>query len=66
MDAKTRPLRMVSTQGPFQIWGQIQTEGEGMEKIFHANGNLPKKGGVTIIISDKIGLKIKNITIVKI
>ena len=32
-----------------------------MEKIFHANGN-QKKAGVAILISDKIDLKIKNIT----
>ena len=30
------------------------------KKIFHANGN-QKKGGETILISDKIDLKIKNI-----
>ena len=32
-----------------------------MENIFHANGKL-KKAGVAILISDKIDLKIKNIT----
>ena len=32
-----------------------------MEKIFHANGK-QKKAGVAILISDKIYLKIKNIT----
>ena len=32
-----------------------------MEKIFHTNGN-QKKDGVAIFISDKIDLKIKNIT----
>jgi len=32
-----------------------------MEKIFHTNGN-QKKAGVAIFISDKIDLKIKNIT----
>ena len=31
------------------------------ENIFHANGK-QKKAGVTILISDKIDLKIKNIT----
>ena len=35
-----------------------------MEKIFHANGN-QKKAGVAILISDKIGFKIKNVTIDK-
>ena len=33
----------------------------GWENIFHANGKR-KKGGVTILISDKIDLKIKKIT----
>ena len=32
-----------------------------MENIFHANGK-QKKAGVAILISDKIDLKIKNIT----
>ena len=33
----------------------------GWENIFHANGK-QKKGGVAILISDKIDLKIKKIT----
>ena len=33
----------------------------GWKKIFHANGN-PKKARVAILISDKIGIKIKIIT----
>ena len=33
----------------------------GWKNIFHANGK-PKKAGVAILISDKIDLKIKNIT----
>ena len=33
----------------------------GREKIFHANGN-QKKAGATILISDKIDFKIKNVT----
>ena len=31
------------------------------KKIFHANGNL-KKAGVAMLISDKIGFKIKTVT----
>ena len=31
----------------------------GWKKIFHANGN-QKKAGVAILISDKIGFKMKN------
>ena len=34
---------------------------KGQKNIFHANGN-QKKAGVAILISDKIYLKIKNIT----
>ena len=33
----------------------------GWKKIFHANGN-QKKAGVAILISYKIGFKIKNVT----
>ena len=33
----------------------------GYKKIFHANGN-QKKAGVTVLISDKIDFKIKNVT----
>ena len=33
----------------------------GWKKIFHANGS-HKKGGVAILISDKIDFKIKNVT----
>ena len=33
----------------------------GWEKIFHANGD-QKKAGVAILISDKVDLKIKNIS----
>ena len=33
----------------------------GWKKIFHANGN-QKKVGVAVLISDKIGFKIKSIT----
>ena len=33
----------------------------GWKKIFHANGN-QKKAGIAILISDKIDLKIKNVT----
>ena len=33
----------------------------GWEKVFHANGN-KKKAGVAMVISDKIGFKIKVVT----
>ena len=45
---------MLSTRDPPQNKGHIQTEIEGLEKIFHANGD-QKKAGVAILISDKIG-----------
>ena len=61
MDTKTRPIYMLSTRDPLQTSGHIQAESEGMEKIFHVNGN-QKKVGVAILISDKIHFKIKTIT----
>ena len=38
--------------------GHIQTESEGLEKVFHANG-YQKKEGVAILISDKTDFEIK-------
>ena len=58
MDTKTRPLYMLSTRDPLQHKGHIQTKSEGLEKIFHANGD-QKKAGVTILISAEIDFKIK-------
>ena len=49
---------MLSTRDPPQNNGHIQTESEGLEKIFHANGD-QKKAGVAILISDKIDFEIK-------
>ena len=48
---------MLSTRDPPQNKGHILTESEGLEKIFHANGD-QKKAGVAILISDKIDFKI--------
>ena len=58
MDTKTRPLHMLSTRDPLQTKGQLQTESEGLKKIFHANGD-QKKAGITILIPDKIDFEIK-------
>ena len=58
MDTKTRPIYMLSTRDPPQNKGHIQTESEGLEKIFHTNGD-QKKAGVAILISDKIDFEIK-------
>ena len=49
---------MLSTRDPPQNKGHIQTKSEGLEKIFHTNGD-QKKAGITILISDKIDFKIK-------
>ena len=49
---------MLSTRDPPQNNGHIQTESEGLEKIFHANGD-QKKAGVAILISDKTDFEIK-------
>ena len=49
---------MLSTRDPLQNKGHIQTKSEGLEKIFHANGDR-KKAGVAILISDKIDFQIK-------
>ena len=58
MDTKTRPLYILSTRDSHQNKRHIQTKSEGLEKIFHTNGD-QKKAGVTILISDKIDFKIK-------
>ena len=49
---------MLSKRGPPRNRGHIQTESEGLEKIFHANRD-QKKTGVAIFISDKIDFEIK-------
>ena len=49
---------MLSTRDPPQNRGRIQTESEGLEKVFHANSD-QKKAGVTILISDIIDFKTK-------
>ena len=58
MDINTRPLYMLSTRDTPQNKGHIQTESEGLEKVFHANG-YQKKEGVAILISDKTDFEIK-------
>ena len=51
---------MLSTRDPPQNKRHIQTKIEGMEKIFHANGD-QKKAGVAILISDKTDFQIKDV-----
>ena len=48
MDTKTKPLYMMFTRDPSQAKGHMQTESEGLEKIFHANGG-QKKTGIAIL-----------------
>ena len=55
---KTRPLYMLSTRDPPQNKRHIQSESVGLKKIFHANRD-QKKAGITILMSDKIDVKIK-------
>ena len=50
----------MSTRDPPQNKGPIQTESEGLEKIFHANGD-QKKAGVAILISGKIDFEMKGV-----
>ena len=49
---------MLPTRDPPQNKGHIQTESEGLKKIFYANGD-QKKAGVAILISDEIDFKVK-------
>ena len=55
---KNKPLYMLSTRDPPQTKGHIQTESEGLEKVFHANGD-QKKAGVAMLISNKIDFERK-------
>ena len=49
---------MLFTRDPPQNKGYIQTESEGLEKIYHTNRD-QKKAGVAVLISDKIDFKTK-------
>ena len=55
---KNKTLYMLSTGDPPQNKGHIQTESEGLKKIFHTSRD-QKKAGVAILISDKIDFKTK-------
>ena len=54
-------MYMLSIIDLLQTQRHIQIEGKGWEKIFHVNGS-QKKAGVAILMSEKVNLKIKNIT----
>ena len=47
---------MLSTRDLPQNKGHIQTESEGLGKVFHTNRD-QRKAGVAILVSDKIDLK---------
>ena len=59
----TRPIYiyMLSIIDLLQTQRHTQIECKGWKKIFRANGN-QKKAGVAILMSEKINLKMKNIT----
>ena len=61
MDTKTRPIYMLSTITHVRPKDTYKLKVRGWKNIFHANGK-QKKAGVAILISNKIDLKIKNIT----
>ena len=58
MDAKTTSLYTLSSRDPPQNKGHMWAESEGLEKMFHANGD-QNKTGVAVFISDKIDFEIK-------
>ena len=63
MDTKTRPIYMLSARNPLQTSRHrpLTLKVREWKNIFHANGK-QKKSGVAILISDKLDLKIKQIT----
>ena len=61
MDTKTRPIYMLSTRTHFRPKDTYRLKVRGQKNIFLANGK-QKKARLAILISEKIELKIKNIT----
>ena len=60
MDTKTRPIYMLSKRN-FRPKDTYRLKVREWKNIFHAN-RMQKRAGIAILISDKIDLKIKNIT----
>jgi len=58
MDTKTRPLYILYTKDHFKTGDTYRLKVKGWKKLFEANGD-QKKGGVSILISEKIDFKIK-------
>ena len=61
MDRRTEPYICCLQQTHFKSKDTYRVKIKGWEKVFYANGN-QKKARVSILISDKTGFKIKNIT----
>ena len=61
MDTKTRPIQCCLQETHFRPKDTYRLKVRGWKNIFHANGK-QNKSRVAILISDKIDLKIKNIT----
>ena len=61
MDTKTRPYISYLQKTQFRRKDTYRLKVKGWKNIFHGNGK-QKKAGAAILISDKIGLKIKKIT----
>ena len=57
---KNKTSIYVVYKNPPRNKGHIQTESEGLEKIFHENGD-QKRARVAILISDKIDFEIKSV-----
>ena len=60
---KNKTLYMLSARDLHQTYGNIQTDSEGLEKVFYANGDQKKVGLANI--SDKIGFRMKTIIRIK-
>ena len=60
MDKKQDPYICCLQETHFRSKDKYRLKVKGWKNIFHANGK-QKKAGVTILISDKIDFKIKNI-----
>ena len=61
MDTETRPVNMLSTEIHLRPQDTYRLKVRGWKMIFHVNRD-QKKPRVAVPISDKIDLKIKNIT----
>ena len=61
MNINTRPIFSCLEQTHFRPKDTYRLKMRGWKNIFHADGK-QKKAGVAILISDKIDLKIKQIT----